>query len=91
MKKKNENKNAYFKKFHHSGALFSMASMGHHTGVLTAMIVKRDMKVANLIAWGRVKLRINITCVFRSWGNCPSRAATRAISATFQNKSDINP
>ena len=27
--KKNKNKNAYFKKFHHSEALFSMALMGH--------------------------------------------------------------
>ena len=33
---------------------------------------------------GRVKLRINIPCVFRNCrncGNCPSRAATRAIPA----------
>ena len=29
--KKNKNKSAYFKKFHHSDALFAMALMGHHT------------------------------------------------------------
>ena len=32
-----------------------------------------------------VKLRINITRVFRSCRNCPSRAATRAISASKYN------
>ena len=40
---------------------------------------------------GRVKLRINITRVFRNCRNCPSRAATRAISAISENTSDINP
>ena len=44
-----------------------------------------------VIAWGRVKLRINITRVFRNCRNCPSRAATRAISAISENTSDINP
>ena len=44
-----------------------------------------------VIAWGRVKLRINITRVFRNYRNCPSRAATRAISAISENTSDINP
>ena len=31
---KNKNKDSYFKKLHHSEALSSMASMGHHTGAL---------------------------------------------------------
>ena len=44
-----------------------------------------------VIAWGRVKLRINITRVFRNCRNCPSRAATRAISAISENTSDVNP
>ena len=44
-----------------------------------------------VIAWGRVKLRINITRVFRNCRNCPSRVATRAISAISENTSDINP
>ena len=44
-----------------------------------------------VIEWGRVKLRINITRVFRNCRNCPSRAATRAISAISENTSDINP
>ena len=44
-----------------------------------------------VIAWGRVKLRINITRVFRNCRNCPSRAATRAISAISDNTSDIYP
>ena len=44
-----------------------------------------------VIAWGRVKLRINIMRVFRNCRNCPSRAATRAISAISENTSDINP
>ena len=44
-----------------------------------------------VIAWGRVKLRINITRVFRNYRNCPSRAATRAISAISENTSDIYP
>ena len=40
---------------------------------------------------GGVKLRISITCVFRSCWNCPSGAATRAISVTSENTSDVNP
>ena len=44
-----------------------------------------------LIAWGRVKLRINITRVFRICRNCQSREATRAISANAENTGDINP
>ena len=44
-----------------------------------------------VIAWFVVKLRINITCVFGSCRNCPSRAATRAIPATSENTRDINP
>ena len=44
-----------------------------------------------VIAWVRVKLRINITRLFRNCRNCPSRAATRAISAISENTSDINP
>ena len=44
-----------------------------------------------VIACFLVKLRINITCVFRNCRNCPSRAATRAISAISENTSDINP
>ena len=34
---------------------------------------------------------LNITPVFRNCRNCPSRAATRAISAISENTSDINP
>ena len=41
--------------------------------------------------WILVKLRINITLGFRSCWNCPRRCATRAISATSENTSDINP
>ena len=37
-----------------------------------------------------VKLRINITCVFRNCRNCTRRCATRAISAISENTSDIN-
>ena len=44
-----------------------------------------------VIACFLVKLRINITCVFRSCRNCPRRYATRAISATSENTRDINP
>ena len=40
---------------------------------------------------GRVKLRINITSVFGSCRNYLSRPATRAISATSESTSDINP
>ena len=40
---------------------------------------------------GRVKLRINSMRVFRNCRNCPSRAATRAISAISENTSAINP
>ena len=40
---------------------------------------------------GQVKLRINITRVFRNCRNCPSCAATRVICAISENTSDINP
>ena len=49
----------------------------------------RCCSVHHVIAWGPVKLRINITCVFGSCRNCPSPAATRGISATSENTSDI--
>ena len=47
--------------------------------------------MVQVIEWGCVKLRINITSVFRISGICSSRTATRAISATSENTSDINP
>ena len=50
---------------------------------------KKVISVGNRM--GRVKLRINITRVFRNCRNCPSRAATRAIFAFSENTSDINP
>ena len=54
-------------------------------------LLSRAMHLVWVIAWGRVKLRINITRVFRNCRNCPSRAATRAISTISENTSDINP
>ena len=47
--------------------------------------------INKLSQWTLVKLRINITYVFRSCWNCPSRCATRAISATSENTRNINP
>ena len=52
------------------------------TGVLTAIIVKRDMKVANLIAWGRVKLRILYHLCFQKLGKLP---ISRSYEGNFSN------
>ena len=38
-----------------------------------------------------IRFDCNITRVFRNCRNCPSRAATRAISAISENTSDIYP
>ena len=42
-----------------------------------------------VIACFLVKLRINITRVFRNCRNCPRRCATRAISVISENTRDI--
>ena len=38
------------------------------------------VQLVKVIIWDRIKLRINITCVFRSCINCPRRWITQAIS-----------
>ena len=58
-------------------------------GVCIIEVTGNEMCIGNRI--GRVKVRINITRVFRNCRNCPSRAATRAISVISENTSDINP
>ena len=63
----------------------------NRVGLVFALIRSFSSLFVLLSAWGRVKLRIYITRVFRSCWNCPSRAGTRAISATSWNTSDNNP
>ena len=68
-----------------TGKILKVRSLSFHWRI------SRCSSLVWVIAWGRVKLRINVTRSFRNCRNCPSRAATRAISAISENTSDINP
>jgi len=54
----------------------------NRVGLVFALIRSFSSLFVLVSAWERVKLRIYITRVFRSCRNYPSRAETRAISAT---------